>query len=119
MPAGNYTNKDIKDILRKHGARLEGSINSSKINKESYSQEYVTFKNELAPELSRYERLCKGLGSIVKLKVSKKDEDKVKRAIEVAHLDIEPWQALTLSVMAFISIFFIGIFLFFMSEMAF
>ena len=109
MPAGNYTNKDIKDILRKHGARLEGNINSSKINKESYSQEYVTFKNELAPELSRYERLCKGLGSIVKLKVSKKDEDKVKRAIEVAHLDIEPWQALTLSVMAFISIFFIGI----------
>jgi len=69
----------------------------------------MKFKDEMAPEFSRYERWCHSLGNIIRLKVSEKDEDKVKRSIEIAHLDIEPWQALTLSIMVFLSVFVLGL----------
>ena len=66
-----------------------------------------TFKGEIVHELTRYEKWCKSFGRIIKLGVSKKDE-KVKRNIDIAHLDIEPWQSLTLSVMSFVVLFALG-----------
>jgi len=104
-----YKKPNIKDILEKHSARIEGKIKSSPIKNVNYSREYVKFKEEMAPDLSRYEKWCRSLGNIIKLKVSKKDEESVKRHLEVAHLDLEPWQALTLSVMAFIVVFILGL----------
>ena len=103
--------QNVDDILKKYSAKFEGQIKSGfpKTSKTDYSKEYVKFKDENAPELSRYERLCYGLGSAVKLKISKKDEEKVRKSIEIAHLDIEPWQALTLGVMSFVSVFFLGV----------
>jgi hypothetical protein len=108
MPPGKKP--DIQDILKKYGAKIEGQINSSDIKTGDYSQEYVKFKDELAPELTRYERWCKSLGSIIKLRASKKDEEEIGRHLQYANLDIEPWQALTLAVVTFIIIFFFGIF---------
>ena len=100
---------DVKDILRKHSARIEAQIgggsNTLAENKGDYSQSYIKFKQEMAPNLSRYEKWCKSLGSLVKIKVSKKDENKIKRDLEIAHLDVEPGQALTLSIMVFVSVF--------------
>ena len=98
----------VDEVLRKHSAAIESKINSSPAN-ANYSQAYSVFKSEMTPELNKYEKWCHSLGNIIKLKISKKDEDKVKRAIEIAHLEVEPWQALTLGVMSFISLFFIGI----------
>ena len=69
----------------------------------------MKFKKEMAPELTRYERWCCSLGSLIKLKVSKKDEEKIKRHLEIAHLEIEPWQALTLSIMTFLGMFILGL----------
>ena len=100
---------DIKDILRKHSARIEGQIRTSNFENVNYSREYVKFKKEMAPELTRYERWCCSLGSLIKLKVSKKDEEKIKRHLEIAHLEIEPWQALTLSIMTFLGMFILGL----------
>jgi Flp pilus assembly protein TadB len=100
---------DINEIIRKHGAKLESQIKSFNNKKTSYSREYMTFKQEMAPELSRYEKWCKTLGSILKLKVSKKDEIKIQKSINIAHLELEPWQSLTLSVMAFASVFILGL----------
>jgi hypothetical protein len=102
-------NKKVEEILRKHGARIEEQINSTDINRLDFSREYVRFKEEMAPELTRFERWCKSLGSIIKLKISEKDEKRIKRDLEIAHLDIEPWQALTLSVMVFASVFILGL----------
>ncbi|HED05122.1 MAG TPA: hypothetical protein ENI61_00385 [Ignavibacteria bacterium] len=101
----------VDDILRKYGSKIEGKINTSNIKKGNYSREYVKFKQEMSPELTRYERWAKSFGSLVKLNISKKDEEGIKRQIEIAHLDIEPWQALTLGVMSFLAIFFMGIFI--------
>ena len=101
--------RDVREILNKHSARIEQQIRTNKIESVNYSREYMTFRDEMAPELSRFERWCKSLGSIIKLKVSAKDEVRIRRQLEIAHLDIEPWQALTLSVMTFLGVFVLGL----------
>jgi hypothetical protein len=100
---------NVKDILDKYGSKIEKQIRTTSVSNTNYSREYTTFKEEMSPDLSRYEKWCKSLGSVIKLNVSKKDEDKVSRFLNIAHLDIEPWQALTLGVMAFLSVFFFGL----------
>ncbi len=102
---------DVKDILRKHSAKIEDQIKTTNIKGAGFSQEYIKFKKEMAPELTRYERWCRSLGSVIKLNVAKKDEERIKRQLEIAHADIEPWQALTLGVMTFIGVFALGLFI--------
>ncbi len=99
----------VNEILRKHSARIESQMNSSDLNKSGYSKEYTTFKREMAPDLNKYEKWCHSLGSFIRLRVSEKDEEKIRKHLKVAHLDVEPWQALTLSVMSFVAVFFIGL----------
>ncbi len=107
MPEDSKAN--IDEILKRHAARIEQNIKTETIQNVNFSQSYTKFKEEMAPELSRYERWCHTLGNIIKLKVSKKDEDKIRKSLEIAHLDLEPWQTITLSVVAFVSIFIIGL----------
>lgn len=107
-----YRKPSVDEILRKHGARIESQIRTSDINQgKGYSRDYLKFKQEKSSDLTRYEKLCKGLGSFIKLKISQKDKKKVDKYLEIAHLDIEPWQAVSLSVVSFLGIFFIGLFL--------
>lgn len=105
-------NKDVKHILDKYGRELESRVSSSNASgfrRGNYSQQYITFKQEMAPEISKYERWSKSLGSIIRLKVSRKDEDEIRRQLDIAHIDLEPWQPLTLAVVSFISVFFLGL----------
>ncbi|MBU2053295.1 MAG: hypothetical protein KJ721_03560 [Nanoarchaeota archaeon] len=101
--------RDVREILEKHGARIESQIKTNPVESVNYSREYMMFRDEMAPELSRFERWCGSLGSLVKLNVSKKDEDKIRRNLEIAHLNIEPWQALTLSIVTFLGVFVLGL----------
>lgn len=106
MPADK---KDVEDILRKYSKKIESKIDTSSTGGISYSRQYLRFKEEMAPEFSRYEKWCKSLGNIIKLKFSEKDTAEVKKHIDAAHLDLEPWQPLSLGVMAFITIFLAGL----------
>ena len=99
----------VDEILRKHTARIETQIKTSKADRTNYSKEYTKFKEEMAPDLNKYEGWCHSLGSFIRLKVSEKDEEKIKKHLDIAHLDVLPWQALTLSVMSFVSVFLIGL----------
>ena len=112
MSPNNESNRklNVNDILKKYGRKIENQINTSNANLGiNYSREYIKFKEEMAPELTRYERWCRSLGSLIKLNISEKDEERIKRQLEIAHLDIAPWQALTLSVMSFVGVFLIGL----------
>ncbi len=100
---------DVEDIFRKYGAKIEKQIQTSKIQNVNYSREYLTFKQEMATDFNRYEKWCHSLGKLIKLKLSPKDEFKIKEELEIAHLDVEPWQALGLAVMSFLAVFFIGL----------
>ncbi len=105
-----YKKPDVNEVLRKYGAKIEGKVNSEPLAKEGYTSAYSKFKQEMAPELSKYEKWCKSLGNVIKLKVSEKDSAKIKKQLEIAHLDIEPWQALGLGIMAFLAVFLFGLF---------
>jgi len=98
-----------EEVLRKYGSKIEGQIKTSNSGRTNYSGEYKKFKSEMAPEWSKYERWCNNLGSLVKLKVSEKDEKKVKKSLEIAHLDVQPWQALGLGLVSFLLVFFVGL----------
>jgi len=102
---------NIDEILRKYGSKIESQLSTQKTEKVDYSQEYIKFKNEMAPEISKFERWCKSLGNVIKLKISEKDAIKIKKDLDIAHLDLEPWQPITLSGMAFFSVLFAGIFI--------
>jgi hypothetical protein len=100
---------NVDDIFRKYGAKIEEQVQTSAIKSVNYSQNYLDFKKEMAPEFSSYERACKSLGNIIKINISEKDRKKIQRHLEIAHLDIEAWQALGLAVVSFLAVFFIGI----------
>ena len=100
-----YRRLTIDDILKKHAGRIEKQVKTTSVKSSGYSREYAQFKREMAPELSRYERWCSSLGSVIRLKASEKDRERIQKQLEIAHLELEPWQALTLSVMAFLSVF--------------
>jgi len=100
----------VDEILKKYGAKIEGQINSSGENKD-YSGSYEKFKGEISREYSTYERWANSLGNFVHVKPSKKDKERISKSLEAAHLSVEPWQALGLSVMAFLTIFFVGVFI--------
>jgi hypothetical protein len=106
-----YKKPDVNDILKKYGNKIQSQVDTSEDVGKGYSREYTEFKAEMAPHLTRYEKWAKSLGTVVKLKVSEKDQDKIRRHIETAHLDVEPSQVLTLSVMSFLAVFFIGVFI--------
>jgi hypothetical protein len=99
--------KDSREILNRYGAKLDKRIKS--FNAKNYSEEYIKFKKEAGSEFSRYEYLCNKLGSIIKLKTSEKDEKRIRRSINIAHLNIKPWQVLTLSVVGFVGVFLLSL----------
>jgi len=101
--------RDVKDILREYGNKLDSQINTIGVKSGNYSQEYTKFKEEMAPEISRYERWCKSLGSVVRLNVAEKDSKEIGRQLDIAHIDLEAWQPLTLAVMSFLGVFFMGL----------
>ena len=94
---------DINEVLKKYSRKIESEISSDQaVSNSQVSSEYLTFKNELMPELSRYERLAKLFGSFLKFKLAKKDYDKVQRNLEIAHL-------IGLAVFGSMFLFFIGL----------
>ena len=100
----------VDEVLKKHSAKIEKKMNSVPKNTGvNYSSAYDRFKKEMAPDLNRYERWGHSLGNLVKLKVAEKDRVRIKKQLDIAHLDIEPWQALTLSVMSFLAVLTLGI----------
>ncbi|MBU2615486.1 MAG: hypothetical protein KKC19_00080, partial [Nanoarchaeota archaeon] len=101
--------KDVDEILKKYGSRIESRMSDFGKKRVDYSREYVNFRKEMSPAISRYERWCKSVGSLVKLNVSEKDSAEIQKHLDVAHLDLEPWQPLTLSMMSFLIVFFAGV----------
>lgn len=88
-----------EEILRKYGSKIESQIGDSQT---PFTHEYQQFKADMLPQNSRYERWCQALGSIVKIKLKAKEEEKVQRQLSMAHLDVTPSQTVTLAIIAFL-----------------
>ena len=68
--------RKVEDIFKKYGKKLEQDVRTEKIHVGQVSREYLQFKKDMLPELSKYEKLCKSLGNIIKLKIAEKDRAK-------------------------------------------
>jgi len=101
--------KSTDDILKKYGAKIENqmrSYNSDSLPK--YSQSYEKFREEMSPEFTRYEKWCKTLGGFFKIKVVEKDNKRISRAVEIAHLNVTPSEVVVLSTVLLILTLFGG-----------
>jgi len=101
--------RSVDEIFKKYGRKLKEEINTEKIDVDSFSKEYLQFKKDMMPSLSKYETLCKGLGNIIRLKVAKKDEERIQKQLDIAHLSVSPSQTITLALISLFLTFFVGV----------
>jgi Flp pilus assembly protein TadB len=93
-----------KEILEKYSRKLGAEIETEASS--GYSSEYLQFKEEMIPEITKYEKWAKSLGGIFRLKVSEKDRVKIQKQLDIAHLDVTPGEALSLSALSMLAVFF-------------
>ncbi len=110
---------DVKDILDKYGRKLEGEVKMGsatapvlgKESEESISKEFIQFKKDMMPQFSRYEKLCHGLGGVVKLKLASKDEESIGKMLAGGRLDVSAGEVVGLAIMSAAIIFIVGLML--------
>lgn len=98
-----------EDILKKYGKKIEKQITDSPQSPDfqKTSSEYIKFKQEMLPEITKYKRWADTLGNIVKIKIPEKDRKKVEKDLETAHANVTPSQAMTLAVVSMLLVFFL------------
>ncbi len=103
---------DVKEVLEKYSKRIGQEISESSFEKEDFSQiskEYQTFKDDMMPEISKYERYVKNLGSILKVKLSPKEDIKIREQLRFAHLYLEPGEVVGFALVSSLMLFFLGV----------
>lgn len=87
------------EILAKYSQKIESEMQQGD---EDYSREYLTFKEDMLPELSRYQRWVNTL-NFIKVHASQKDEAKLQKHLDAAHLKVTPSQAITFAAVSFVT----------------
>ncbi len=99
-----------KQILEKYSRKLESEIyDAEKPYPEQFSEEYAKFRQEMIPELSKYERWAKSLGNIIKIRIAEKDRQKIQNYLDNARLGVTASEAITLALISMLGIFFLAI----------
>jgi len=104
---------DVEEVLRKYSRKIEEEMKSSDVVRfgdSGVSKEYAKFKTEFMPELSRYEKYARIFGNIIKVNLASKDEQRISKQLEIAHLNVTPSEAFGLALISFLFLFFTGIF---------
>ncbi|MFH0711610.1 MAG: hypothetical protein V1889_00625 [archaeon] len=106
------------DILRKYGARIEKQMRGFEqgdgrraTGDGRFSKSYEKFKSSMLPEFSRYERWCKSLGNVFRIKVGERDRVRIERNVEIAHLSLTASEVVVFSTMVLFLTLFAGVFL--------
>ena len=92
-----------EEVLKKYGQIIESKFGTEKAN---YSQDYVEFKEEMIPKITRYERWAKAIGGLANIKLGQKDQKTIQRQLDIAYLDVTASQAVMLSLLSAFFIFF-------------
>lgn len=93
-----------KDILNKYGKKIEEDLDSYS-SSPTQSTDYLQFKRDMTSVPSRYERWARTLGNLISIKIAEKDKIKIQRQLDIAHVNVNPSQALTLAVFAMLTVF--------------
>jgi hypothetical protein len=123
---GKMPDKEVDKILKKYSKKIEkqmqgfdagvnqpvqgvGGGEQSAENSEGTSTDYAQFKQDMLPELNKYEKWARGLGNFIKIKVSSKDEIRIGKQLKAGHLDVSSSEVVGLAIMSFLLTFFIGV----------
>jgi len=98
---------NIDEIYAKYGGKMNLELDEADVR--DASKDYLQFKKEMMPSFSRYEQYCQSLGNFLRINISQKDADKVKRQLDIAHLDVEPSQTVGFAVISTVLVFFLGL----------
>ena len=99
------------DILKKYGAKIEKQMkgyDESSGETKKFGRSYEQFRGSMLPEFSRYERWCKSMGGVFKMKVGDKDKIKIERSIEIAHLNVSASEVVVFATMLLLLTLFGG-----------
>ncbi len=105
--------KDVDRILRKYERKLSDRYGEGYV--ENYegsvvNKEYELFRSEvLEQKVTNYEKWCAFASGILKVSPSKKDVEKLRKSIDVAHLNVTPESAASLGVLAGLLVVLLGI----------
>ncbi|MDP4039384.1 MAG: hypothetical protein Q8P57_02285 [Candidatus Pacearchaeota archaeon] len=102
-PKNNLNNLTTEEILKKYENKITSEISSPNLG---FSKEYIQFKQEMLPELTKYKRWAETLGRIIKIKLSEKENKKIQRYLDIGHIDLEPSKAMGLALISLILLFF-------------
>ncbi len=89
---------DIEEFKDKYLARLDDELQDSR-NVQSHGYEEFR-KMSLPPELSLYEKLCRWSGRLLQVEPDEEEAEKLRRNLEVAHLDVTPRGVLSFAILA-------------------
>lgn len=104
-----------EDILKKYGRMIderqsEVSPLAEKAGND-FSSEFNQFKTDMMPQFSKYERWCNNIGSVLKLKLAAKDEERINKDIIAGHLDVSASQVVSLAMLSFFIVSIFGLLL--------
>lgn len=103
---------NVDDILKKYGGKISKEIGNEEYHIGDVSREYAQFKQEMMPALSRYEKLAKSFGTLLKVRMSDKNYSSMVKNLEKAHLDLTPSQVVSFAFFGSFITFFIGLLVF-------
>ncbi|MEM4282177.1 MAG: hypothetical protein QXU88_02205 [Candidatus Woesearchaeota archaeon] len=104
--------EEVKSLVQKYKERLEQELGQSppQIPRRIITREYREFKEEMFPRpLTFYEKLCRFSGKLIRLRLKTERLEKLKEAIETAHLEIRPEEAVAFSTVAPLAVMLFGI----------
>jgi hypothetical protein len=90
---------DIDEFKKKYLSRLDEEFDQG--HEEVTTREYQEFKDEYLPQhLTWYEKVCKASGNLLQVSPGDDEADKLRKNLEVTHLDITPTDALSFALLA-------------------
>lgn len=105
---------NVDDILKKYENKISKSVGNNEYKMGDISKEYLQFKQDMMPALSRYEKLAKSFGNLMNVRLSEKNNVKMQKSLEIAHLDLLPGQVVSFAFFGAFITFFIGLLIFFL-----
>ncbi len=95
--------RQTDEILKKYRSRIESQLTNSV--PATNSAEYTTFKEEMRPEITKYERWTLTLGNLMKINIAEKDRVRIQKELDAAHANVTASQAVTLAIFSLLSLF--------------
>ncbi len=97
----------VDDIMRKYGSKISNNLNDE-YRPGDISKEYLTFKEDMLPNQSRFERYSRAF-SFIDIRLAEKDRVRIQKYLNTAHLDVTPGQVVAYAFFSTFLVILLGI----------